>query len=228
MAGAGKMVELVSGDDRKRGYLAGVDEGADRPGLILVHEWWGLTGHILGIADRFAEAGFIVLAPDLYEGMVTKDAEEAGRLMKSLDQQRALATLDAAVAYLQQLPGVRSGGLGVTGFCMGGSYALLLACQNHAIRATAPFYGDAPPDDVLKQLSAPVLFIGAELDQWITVEKMERLRAALQRYSKDGEVVIYPGANHAFFNDTRPEVYNREAAEDAWRRVVGFLSEKLA
>src|SRR5689334_12916002 len=102
MADAGRMVELVPGDDLKRGYLAGVDEGADRPGLILVHEWWGLTEHILGIADRFGEAGFIVLAPDLYEGKVTKDAEEAGRLMQSLDQQRALAILDAAVAYLQQ------------------------------------------------------------------------------------------------------------------------------
>lgn len=111
---------------------------------------------------------------------------------------------------------------------MGGSFALLLACHNQAIRASAPFYGDAPPDDLLKQLGAPVLFIGAELDQWITTDKMERLREALRRYGKEGEVVIYPGANHAFFNDTRPEVYDREAAEDAWRRVVGFLSEKLA
>jgi len=228
MSNEAKVVQLVPGDDDMKGYLAGVEEGAERPGLILVHEWWGLTEHIRGIADRFAGAGFVVLAPDLYEGKVTKDAQEAGRLMQSLDQQRALATLDAAVAYLEQQPGVRRGAIGVTGFCMGGSFALLLACHNRAIRAAAPFYGDAPPDDMLKQLSAPVLFIGAELDQWITTDKMERLREALRRYGKEGEVVIYPGANHAFFNDTRPEVYNREAAEDAWRRVVGFLSEKLA
>jgi carboxymethylenebutenolidase len=228
MSGEAKMVQLVPGDDPMQGYLAGVEEGAEYPGLILVHEWWGLTEHIRGIADRFAEAGFVVLAPDLYEGKVTKDAQEAGRLMQSLDQQRALATLDAAVSYLEQQPGVRCGAIGVTGFCMGGSFALLLACHNQAIRAAAPFYGDAPPDDMLKQLSAPVLFIGAELDQWITTDKMERLREALRRYGKEGEVVIYAGANHAFFNDTRPEVYNREAAEYAWRRVVGFLSEKLA
>jgi carboxymethylenebutenolidase len=227
MASEGKIVELQPGDSRMTGYLAGVAEDAERPGLILVHEWWGLTEHIRGIADRFAEAGFVVLAPDLYEGKVTKDAQEAARLMQSLDQQRALATLDAAVSYLGRQAGVRSGAIGVTGFCMGGSFALLLACHNQAIRASAPFYGDAPPDEMLQQLNAPVLFIGAELDQWITVDKMERLREALRRYGKEGEVVIYPGANHAFFNDTRPEVYNREAAEDAWRRAVGFLSEKL-
>jgi len=228
MASEGKMVEFASSDGRMQGYLAGIEEGAERPGLILVHEWWGLSDHIRGIADRFAQAGFGVLAPDLYQGKVTKDAQEAGRLMQSLDQQRALATLDAAVAYLGEQPGVRHGAIGVTGFCMGGSFALLLACHNQAIRASAPFYGDVPPDDVLRQLSAPVLFIGAERDQWITIEKMERLREALRRYGKEGEVVIYPGADHAFFNDTRPEVYNREAAEDAWRRVVDFLSEKLA
>src|ERR1051325_3343260 len=228
MPSEANMVELVPGDGRMQGYLAGMEAGAQRPGLILVHEWWGLTEHIRGIADRFAAEGFVVLAPDLYEGKVTKDAQEAGRLMQSLDQQKALATLDAAVSYLKQQPGVRGGAIGVTGFCMGGSFALLLACHNQAIRAAAPFYGDAPPDDMLKQLNAPVLFIGAELDQWITTDKMERLRDALRRYGKEGEVLIYPGANHAFFNDTRPEVYNREAAEDAWRRVVSFLSEKLA
>ncbi|MFL6214267.1 MAG: dienelactone hydrolase family protein [Blastocatellia bacterium] len=228
MSGEGKLVELRVGDNQMRGYLAGVEEGTQSPGLILVHEWWGLTDHIRGIADRFVSAGFVVLAPDLYNSKVAKDAEEAGRLMQGLDQQQALATLDAAVSFLKNQPGVRSDRIGVTGFCMGGSFALLLACHSQAIRASAPFYGDVPADDVLKQLSAPVLFIGAELDQWITVDKMERLREAMQRYGKEGEVVIYPGANHAFFNDTRPEVYNREAAEDAWRRVVGFLSEKLA
>ena len=111
---------------------------------------------------------------------------------------------------------------------MGGSFALLLACHNKDVGAAAPFYGDVPPDDVLRDLNAPVLFIGAELDQWITREKMERLRNAMQRYGKTGEVVIYPGVNHAFFNNTRPDVYDEEAAKDAWKRVVDFLTGNLA
>jgi carboxymethylenebutenolidase len=196
--------------------------------LILVHEWWGLTDHIKSIADRFVGEGFVVLAPDLYGGKVTRDAEEAGRLMQGLDQQQAMRTLNAAVDYLKQQGTVRENAIGVAGFCMGGSLALLLACHNKAIGAAAPFYGDVPPDDVLKGLNAPVLFIGAELDQWITKEKMERLRDAMQRYGKAGEVVIYPGVNHAFFNDTRPDVYDEEAAKAAWKQVVDFLVSNLA
>ena len=110
---------------------------------------------------------------------------------------------------------------------MGGTYSLLLAC--HAkVEATAPFYGDVPADtSIIEKLSAPVLFIGAEKDQWITLEKMNRLETALRQYGKEGEVQIYPGADHAFFNDTRPEVYARADAEDAWRRVIAFFNRHL-
>lgn len=228
MGKAGQMIQFAVDGEMAGGYLAGAEEGAQRHGLILVHEWWGLTEHIKGIADRFAGEGFVVLASDLYQGRTAKDAGEAGHLMQSLDQKKALATLNAAVSYLKQRPEVRANAVGVTGFCMGGSFALLLACRNQEIRASAPFYGDVPPNDVLRDLSAPVLFIGAERDQWVTTEKMERLRKALHDYGKRGEVVIYKGADHAFFNDTRPEVYNQEAAEDAWQRVVSFLQENLA
>ena len=233
MTSAGKKISFAVGEGEGNGYLTGIEEGTQRqgtqrPGLILVQEWWGLTEHIQRVADRFAGAGVVVLAPDLYNGKVAKDAGEAGHLMQSLNQEQALVMLDAAVAYLQQRAEVRADAIGVTGFCMGGSFALLLACRNSAVRASAPFYGDVPSDDVLKDLNASVLFIGAERDQWITVEKMERLREAMHRYGKQGEVVIYKGADHAFFNDTRAEVYNREAAEDAWQRVVGFLKDNLA
>jgi len=196
-----------------------------RAGLIVVHEWWGLNDHIKEVARRFAAEGYRVLAPDLYEGTVTRNAEEAGRLMQSLDQERALETLDGAVSYLQVDAGCST--IGVTGFCMGGSFALLLPCHNNAIEAAAPFYGDVPPDDVLKRMTAPVLFIGASDDPWITTDKMERLKNAMQRFGKEGSVEIYQGVGHAFFNDTRPEAYNREAAEDAWHKVTAFFRRTL-
>lgn len=228
MSGKGREIRFVAGEGSASGYLVGDEAAEVRPGLILVHEWWGLNDHIKGVADRFADEGFVVLAPDLYAGEVTGNAVEAGRLMQSLDQRQAIAMLNAVVDYLKQQGTVKGNTIGVTGFCMGGSFALLLACYNQDIRASAPFYGDVPSDEVLKDLTAPVLFIGAEYDQWITKEKMERLRSAMREYGKEGDVVIYPGVDHAFLNDTRPDMYNKEAAEDAWKRVVSFLAGHLA
>jgi carboxymethylenebutenolidase len=219
----GKMVEFKTNGRTAAGYhVAGKDA---RRGLIVVHEWWGLNDHIRDVSDRFAAEGFNVLAPDLYEGTVTTSADEAGRLMQALDQNRALETLDGGVAYLKAQPGVEK--IGVTGFCMGGSFALLLPIHNSAIAAAAPFYGDVPPDESLKKLSAPVLFIGAADDPWINMEKMNRLKAALDKFGKQGEVKIYEGVGHAFFNDTRPEAYNKAAAEDSWKRILLFFGKHL-
>jgi carboxymethylenebutenolidase len=227
MADKGKMVEFNSGESRARGYFVEPGEDGLHPGLIVVHEWWGLNDHIKDIADRFASEGFAVLAPDLYEGKNTKDSEEAGRLMQLLDQNKAIVTLNGAVEYLKSQEGINAEAIGITGFCMGGTFALLLPCVNASIKAAAPFYGDVPSDDLIKNLSAPVLFIGAENDPWITVQKMNHLKDALERFNKDGEVKIYSGVGHAFFNDTRPDAYDKAASEDAWTRALQFLNEKL-
>jgi carboxymethylenebutenolidase len=227
MANEGRMVDFEFDQRTARGYMIAPDQGEKHPGLIVIQEWWGLNDHIKDIAGRFAEEGYVVFAPDLYDGKVTKDPEQAGQLMQNLDQSRALQILDAAVEFLKKQQNVKADSIGVTGFCMGGSYALLLACRNGSVKASVPFYGDVPPDDVLKDLSAPVLFIGAENDPWITQEKMKRLEDALGKYGKEGDVKVYSGTGHAFFNDTRPDAYNKEAAEDAWRSVLQFLSDNL-
>ena len=223
----GEMITFEVNGKETDGYLARPAEGEDLPALIIVHEWWGLNEHTKDIARRYAGEGFIAFAPDLYDRTVTRDQQEASRLMKALDPERGLEILNAAVERLSTVDGVDANRVGVTGFCMGGSYALLLACRNDRIRAAAPFYGDIPGDEEIARLSAPVLFIGASEDQWITPEKMEGLRESLARHGKRGEVKIYEGANHAFFNDTRPEVYDPEAAADAWRRVLDFFRTTL-
>ena len=223
-----KNCRLKSGAACARGYVVTPEGGAAKPGLIVIHEWWGLNDHIKDITNRFAEEGFVALAPDLYDGVVTKDPEEAGRLMQGLDQERALEILNGAVEYLKGEGEVDSSRLAVTGFCMGGSYALLLATRNGDIKAAAPFYGDVPADEALKNLRAPVLFIGADQDNWITLDKMERLNSAIEKYGKEGEVKIYKGVGHAFFNDTRPEAYDEVAAKDAWKSVNEFFKQRLS
>jgi carboxymethylenebutenolidase len=145
--------------------------------------------------------------------------------MGALKTEDGLESLEVVLAGLRSMPEVTS--VGVTGFCMGGTYALLLAC--HAkVEASAPFYGDVPVDTTLiGRLSCPVLFIGGAKDEWITVEKMNRLDTALKQYAKEGEVKVYPDASHAFFNNTRPEVYNQADAADAWQRVIEFFNRHL-
>ncbi len=206
------------------GYLARPADPAKAPAIIIIHEWWGLNDHIKEIAERYARAGFIAAAIDLYDGAVTKDAQEAGKMMSALDPKGALANLATAIKFLRAQAEVSS--VGVTGFCMGGVYTLLAAC-NFQLEAAAPFYG--MPDDlsVIENLSCPALFIGGEQDQWITVEKMNRLDAAFKQHGKDAEVKIYAGADHAFFNDTRPEVYSARDAADAWQRAIDFFAKHL-
>jgi len=214
-----------AGELKVTAFVARPGDVEKAPAVIIVHEWWGLNPHIEDIAGRFAEEGFIAVAADLYEGKTTKDAQEASKLMGALKQEDGMAKLRLVLQRLRAMPEVTS--VGVTGFCMGGTFALLLAC-GAKVEAAAPFYGDVPVDTTLMgKLSCPVLFIGAEKDQWITVEKMNRLDVALKQYGKEGDVRIYKDADHAFFNDTRPEVYRRADAEDAWKSVIDFFNRHL-
>ena len=223
----GEMITFDAAGKERKGYLARPEGDPNGRAVVVVQDWWGLNENTKDIARRYADEGFVAFAPDLDDGVVTKDAGEASRLMRDLDPDHGIAILDGALDHLATLDGVDRSRIGVTGFCMGGSFALLLACRNRAIQAAAPFYGDIPSDEDLAKLTAPILFIGGAKDDWITVEKMEKLRSSLERLDKTGEVKIYEQAGHAFFNDTRPEAYDAEAAADAWRRVLAFFDETL-
>jgi len=224
-------VHYKSGDIQMEAYLARPKAKGTYPGLIVIQEWWGLNEHIKDIARRFAREGYVALAPDLYSRLghkVTADPNEAGRLMSSLKEEQALKDLQATVAHLKDVDGVHRERLGVVGFCMGGTYSLLLPCHGREIKAAAPFYGQVPSlPELLRNLACPVLYIYGDADGWITMADVNRLREALKRYGKAGEVKIYPGAPHAFFNDTRKDVYRPVEAKDAWTRVLGFFATHL-
>jgi carboxymethylenebutenolidase len=197
------------------------------PGVLVVQEWWGLNEHIKDVARRLAGEGFVALAPDLYGGKVTSNPTEAGVWMQQLDREAGIRILLGGLRFLQEKEPIYAEHIGVIGFCMGGSFALLLACRA-SLKAAVPFYGDLPePIDQLKNIHCPVLFFGGAKDQWINAAKIERLKKAFHEYGVNGEVRVYPDADHAFFNDTRPEVYNAAAAQDAWTRALGLFSRTL-
>lgn len=228
---ADRMVSYPSDGVTVTAYLVGPKPKGKYPAVIIVQEWWGLNEHMKDIARRYAREGYAAIVPDLYSRLghkVTADPNEAGKLMQSLQEADGLKDLNATVTYLKTLDTVDSGRIGITGFCMGGSYALMLPCVNRDIKAALPFYGQVPnPDTPLKNLAAPVLYIYGEEDGWITKADVQRLREALRKYNKPGEVKTYPGAPHAFFNDTRKDVYRPADAEDAWKRTLAFFNQHL-
>jgi carboxymethylenebutenolidase len=193
--------------------------------VLLIQEYWGINDHIRDIAGRYANEGYLCIAPDLYRGKLAKDAKEASQLMQALAIEDGMETIQQAIAETKQKYNAQK--IGITGYCMGGTYALRAACEISELAAAAPFYGDIPKEDVLKQLKVPTLFIAGSRDNWITPEKVNDLKEAARKYNLPVEVVSYD-ADHAFFNDTRAEVYNAEAAADAWRRVIDLFTKHLA
>jgi carboxymethylenebutenolidase len=192
--------------------------------VILIHEWWGINDHIRDIAGRYAGEGFLCVAPDLYRGKVAGNPQEAARLMQELAIEDGLDIIRRAVEETRRAYGVSR--VGITGYCMGGTFALRAACEINTLAAAAPFYGDIPEEETLARLSVPTLFIAAKLDNWITPAKVEGLKEAARKHKLPLEVISY-NADHAFFNDTRREVYNPGAAQDAWQRVLGLFREYL-
>ncbi len=226
----GEIVEFPSNGSSAQGYLA-VPPSGSGPGVVVIQEWWGLVPHIRDVADRLAAAGFVALAPDLYHGESTIEPDEAGKLMMSLNLDRAAKDLGGAVDFLVGHDAVTSGSVGAIGFCMGGGLALVLACQRpDAVSAVTPFYGVIPwehaqPD--WSQLAAAVQGHFAENDGFFTPELARQLESQLRDLGKEAEFFIHPGVEHAFFNDTRPEVYDAATSEKAWQHAVAFLEANI-
>ena len=219
---AGKMVEFPANGTTTAGYLATPAAGKG-PGVLVIQEWWGLVRHIKNVADRFAADGFTALAPDLYHGQTASEPDGAQKLFMALNIAQAEKDLRGAATFHSS-----TAKLGVVGFCMGGQLALFAATLNSSIGACVDFYGVHPsvkPD--YSKLSGPVLGLFAEKDTYVTPQVARDLDAAIKKAGKRSEIHIYPGVDHAFFNDERPEVYDKAAADDGWRRTVAFFRQHL-
>ena len=223
-------VECVSDTATIRACLARPDVSAPAPAIVILHEWWGLNAHIQDIAARFARAGYVAIAPNLYSRAsytVTTDPNEAATLMNALSSQAVLRDLNATAPFVSAQPFVDPQRLGLIGFCMGGTFTLTQATHNSAFKSAVAFYGKVPPLETLNRLLCPVLYHYGAKDPWVTRQEVDRLKEGLTKYKKPGEVCIYEEANHAFFNDTRPEVYRAAEAQEAWTRTLAFLTRHL-
>lgn len=221
----GELISFASNGDTCSGYLA----GREGPGIIVIQEWWGLVPHIRDVADRFAEAGFTALAPDLYHGQSSSEPDGAGKLMMGLNLERAAKDLSGAVDLLQSRTGRSK--VGVVGYCMGGGLALALACQRpDAVAAAAPYYGVIPwpsAQPKWEAMSAKVVGEYAELDDFAGPEAVRALESQLRALGKDVTLHIHQGCHHAFFNDSRPEVFDDAASVMAFSRTLDLFRAEL-
>lgn len=225
--------------------------GAPRGAIIVIHEIWGLADQIKGVADRWAAEGYLAIAPDIMSeigitpevgddlSLATKSPDEAVRTAMQPRLREALAPirqpeyatwavdqLKRIVDGLVELPEIE-GRIAVTGFCFGGTYAFALAAADDRIQAVLPYYGTAPDPDAIARIQAPVLALYGELDPPL-IEKLPEVREQMLAAGVDFTDVVYPGALHAFFNETNARTYHPEFAADAWARSTAFIAEHLS
>jgi len=208
------------------GFMARPEGSGPFPGVVVIHEAYGLNDNIRSVTRRFAEQGYATLAVDLFAGrnpMLCMARLMGGLLLSSLNNE-GIKNLKASLDYFGALPEVDSPRIGAIGFCMGGSYAIAWACTDSRLKAIAPYYAVNPrPLEAVKRL-CPV--VGSYPEQDFTAGMGKKLDITLDTYNVPHDIKIYPGAHHSFFNETRGN-YNAEASEDSWQRVLAFFKTQI-
>jgi len=232
--------EVAIGSYKLPVYEARPATGSNFPILLVISEIWGVHEYVRDSTRRFAKEGFYAIAPELYfreGGMQGKDFQQMSQISGKVTRAQYLGDLRAAADYAKQQSWARADRMGVTGFCGGGALTLHFTAEYPGVSAAAPWYGqvkraysDAPGVDafsLMDKIKAPVLGFYGEADTGIPVEDVKRFEAELRKTNPNVEFVLYPGAPHAFFSDDRPQVYRKEASEDAWKRCVAFFDKHL-
>jgi carboxymethylenebutenolidase len=223
----GTTISYKRPDGKENGGYLSLAARADAPGVVVIQEWWGVQDQIKGICDRFALAGFDALAPDLYKGVVVPyhDTDAAGKEMNSLNFADAVDQNVRGAAQFLKRNGAKAG---ITGFCLGGVVSIIAAAKLSELSASAPFYG-IPPENVCKPADVKIPIQGhfALKDTWITVPMVDAFEAGLKAAGKTHEIFRYD-ADHAFVNEQRAPVHDRQAAEQAWERAVAFFKKHLS
>jgi carboxymethylenebutenolidase len=225
-------VTYKSGGAEITAYLSRPKKEGKHPAAIVIHGNSGTSAYDQDVARRLAKEGYVAIAPDLLSraGRTEKFSarEDAENALRQIKREDIYGDLDSAFKYLESLPYVRADRIGVVGFCWGGGHAFLMATRLPKLRAAAVFYGRNPdPLDLVKNIQADLLVVHGETDVNLT-RRVPELENALKQYGKSYEVKIYPGAGHAFHNDTSARSYHAEAARAAWERTLALFRRALA
>lgn len=211
------------------GFLAKPQNGNENlPGILVIHEWWGLNDNVRMMTKRLAGLGYTALAVDLYNGQVASSPEFAKKYMQQAlsNPEGTVANLNQAYTYLNEQQNAEN--IGVIGWCFGGGWSLQTALEMpDKIDAAVIYYGQLVTElDRLRVLDMPLIgFFGGQ-DKGIPVEQVNTFKDNLQMLEKDAEIYIYEGADHAFANPSGTS-YNKQAAQDAWKKTKSFLEENL-
>ena len=227
----GQMVEYKSGEMSIPAYLSRNQSGPAAGSVLVIHEVFGLNDHIKSVADRIAAEGYLALAPNFFVRASepppkdTSDMDALRKAASSIPTEVAIKDMQAALDFLKTFNSVMPRAVSI-GFCMGGGYSYQIATHTKDLAGAVIFYGRTPLE-LVPQVSCPLLGNFGELDQGIPPEKVREFQEALKKAGKQADIKIYAGAKHGFFNDTRPEAYNAEAAADAWQRTLKFFQERM-
>ena len=221
-----EMATFQSESRQLEGYLARPEGEGPFPGIVVIHEAYGLNENIKDISRRFADQGYVALAVDLFAGRnraICMFSFMGNLLLHSLHND-TIADLKASLTFLTEQQGVDDARLGAVGYCLGGSFAIAWACTDNRLRAIAPYYAGNPrPFEAVARL-CPV--VGSYPDKDFTTKQGQKLDVELERYHVPHDIKIYPGAKHSFFNDTSRN-YNESAAQDSWGRVLAFFEKQI-
>ena len=228
-AATSKSVSYRSGDETVQAVLYVPDGKGPFPGIVAIHEWWGLNDWVKEQASKLADQGYVTLAIDLYRGKVATTPEQAHEIMRGVPEDRAKRDLRAAVEFLKSQSNMRQDRVASIGWCMGGGYSLDVAMQEPTLTAAVINYGHLASDpESLKPIHAAMLGIFGGQDQGIPVDDVKKFEQALKQQGKKVEIVIYPNAGHGFENPNNKAGYRPDDAADAWKRTLSFLASTLA
>ena len=223
----GKLVNLQADGHSFQGYFS--EAGYDKPGVIVIQEWWGLVDHIKDVTDRFAKAGFNAFAPDLYHGQAAAEPDTAKKLGMELQLDSASKEISKAAKYLKE---IGSGKVGIIGFCMGGTLSIWGATLTPEITASVAFYPGTSWERHNPQWinikGKKVVIHCSEGDGTSAAPGIQEAIININKNGGDVTTFDYPGTQHAFFNNDRPQVYNKDAAKLAWQRTLEFFTQNLA
>jgi carboxymethylenebutenolidase len=226
-AATSKNVSYKSGDDTVQAVLYSPEGKGPFPGIVVIHEWWGLNDWVKEQGSKLSDEGYVTLAIDLYRGKVATTPELAHELMRGVPEDRALRDLHAAVEFLKSQPNVKADRLGSIGWCMGGGYSLDVALQEPTLAATVINYGHLATDpDSLKKINASILGLFGGQDQGIPVADVQKFAATLKQMGKNVDITVYPDAGHGFENPHNAS-YRATNAAEARERTLKFFAGTL-